>query len=159
MNQLARWSLKVSRETDIALRTHLARRGGKKGDLSRFVEQAVARAMLRETVNEIREGNAHLDPEEIQELVDDGVAEVRRLNPDRFAPPRLCVSQPALGSATAPLCRDVGRARPSTGSGDPPAGRAPCQGRSLPRSDLRDAGHPVPLSSGASLRATTRRAR
>lgn len=30
MNQITRWSLKVSRETDIALRTLLASRGGKK---------------------------------------------------------------------------------------------------------------------------------
>lgn len=85
MNDLARWNLKVSRETDIALRTHLASRGGKKGDLSRFVEQAVAGAMLRETVNEIRGRNADMDPEEIQRVVDEALAEVRRANPGRFA--------------------------------------------------------------------------
>src|SRR3546814_10502756 len=55
MNDLARWSLKVSRETDIALRTLLATRGGRKGDLSRFVEDAVNRAVLRETVRDVRE--------------------------------------------------------------------------------------------------------
>ena len=43
MGELARWNLKVSRETDLALRTLLATRGGRKGDLSRFVEEAVNR--------------------------------------------------------------------------------------------------------------------
>jgi len=40
MNEQTRWSLKISRDTDIALRTLLAARGGRKGDLSRFVERA-----------------------------------------------------------------------------------------------------------------------
>ena len=83
MTEQARWNLKVSRETDIALRTHLASRGGKKGDLSRYVERAVARAMLRETVSEIRRRNAGMDPDEIQRIVDEEVAEVRRLRRQR----------------------------------------------------------------------------
>src|SRR3546814_20660527 len=61
MNDLARWSLKVSRETDIALRTLLATRGGRKGDLSRFVEDAVHRAVIREPVRDVRERNADAD--------------------------------------------------------------------------------------------------
>lgn len=79
MNDLARWNLKVSRETDIALRTHLAQRGGKKGDLSRYVERVVALAMLRDTVNEIWERNRDLDPDEVQRIVDEELAEVRRI--------------------------------------------------------------------------------
>lgn len=78
MGELARWSLKVSRETDVALRTFLAERGGKKGDLSRFVEDAVNRAVLREMISEIRERNAGIDPAEIERIVDEEVAEVRR---------------------------------------------------------------------------------
>jgi len=78
MNEQTRWSLKVSRDTDVALRTLLASRGGRKGDLSRFVEQAVNRAVLREMINEIRDRNAHLDPAEIERLVDEELAEVRR---------------------------------------------------------------------------------
>ncbi|QKS00427.1 hypothetical protein F9288_12930 [Sphingomonas sp. CL5.1] len=71
MAELARWSLKVSRETDVALRTLLATRGGKKGDLSRFVEDAVNREVLRETVQDIRARNADLQPDEIARLVDE----------------------------------------------------------------------------------------
>ena len=78
MNDQTRWSLKVSRETDIALRTLLATRGGRKGDLSRFVEQAVNREVLRETVRDIRERNAGLDPAEIDRMVEEELDEVRR---------------------------------------------------------------------------------
>lgn len=82
MGELTRWSLTVSQETDVALRTFLAERGGKKGDLSRFVEQAVNREVLRQMVREVRDRNAHLDPDEIRRLVDEEVAAVRR---ERYA--------------------------------------------------------------------------
>lgn len=41
MEDSVRWSLKVSRETDEALRAYLGQTGGRKGDLSRFVQEAV----------------------------------------------------------------------------------------------------------------------
>jgi hypothetical protein len=41
--------------------------------------------MLREMLNENWERNKHLDPDEVQKLVDEELAEVRRLNPNRFA--------------------------------------------------------------------------
>lgn len=84
MGEQTRWSLKVSRETDLALRTFLAERGGRKGDLSRFVEDAVNREVLRAMLREIRGRNAHLDTDEIQRIVDEELAEVRRDRPDRF---------------------------------------------------------------------------
>lgn len=49
MEQSVRWSLKVSRDTDEALRTYLGQVGGRKGDLSRFVQEAVE-ARLRQSV-------------------------------------------------------------------------------------------------------------
>ena len=49
MDQSVRWSLKVSRETDEALRAYLGQTGGRKGDLSRFVQEAV-QARLRQTL-------------------------------------------------------------------------------------------------------------
>jgi hypothetical protein len=84
MGDQTRWSLKVSRETDIALRTFLAERGGRKGDLSRFVEDAVNRSVLRQMVQDVWERNANLAPEEVEKLVDEELAEVRRSRPDRF---------------------------------------------------------------------------
>jgi hypothetical protein len=39
MEEAVRWSIKVSRETDLALRTYLGARGMKKGDLSKYIEE------------------------------------------------------------------------------------------------------------------------
>ena len=39
--QAVRWSLTVSKDTDLSLRTFLGTQGMKKGDLSKFVEDAV----------------------------------------------------------------------------------------------------------------------
>lgn len=77
MGELARWSLKVSRETDIALRTLLATRGGRKGDLSRFVEEAVNREVLRETIRDIQERNAGADAAEMDGLIEAELGAVR----------------------------------------------------------------------------------
>lgn len=48
MENPVRWSLKVSKETDDALRAHLGRSGGRKGDLSKFVQEAVQARLLAE---------------------------------------------------------------------------------------------------------------
>ena len=73
----ARWSLKVSPETDIALRTLLATRGDRKGELSRFVEEAVNREVLRETVRDIKGRNADTSAEELERLVNDELGAAR----------------------------------------------------------------------------------
>lgn len=53
MSETIRWTIKVSGETDLALRSFLGAHGMKKGDLSRFVEEAV-RARLTELTSEKR---------------------------------------------------------------------------------------------------------
>jgi hypothetical protein len=75
--QSVRWSLKVSKDTDLSLRTFLGSQGMKKGDLSKFVEEAVNRRLLQCTVQDIWERNADADPDEVQRLVDETVSEVR----------------------------------------------------------------------------------
>jgi hypothetical protein len=77
MVALARWSLTVSRDTDVALRTFLAARGGRKGDLSRFVEEAVSREVPRQTANDVRDRNADLDESEVLRLIDEELGFVR----------------------------------------------------------------------------------
>jgi hypothetical protein len=77
MGKLARWNLVVSDDTDVALRTLLATRGGRKGDLSRFVEEAVNREVLRETVADIRARNADLDADAVTKLIDEELAATR----------------------------------------------------------------------------------
>ena len=75
--QTVRWSIKVSKDTDLTLRTFLGSQGMKKGDLSKFIEEAVRRRVLQCTVQDIRARNAGTDPEEIQRIADEAVSEVR----------------------------------------------------------------------------------
>ena len=58
---MTRWNLSISEETDRAVRTFLARTGGKKGDLSRFVDEAVRRRVLDLTVRRVKDRNAGYD--------------------------------------------------------------------------------------------------
>lgn len=72
-----RWTIKVSKETDLTLRTYLGAQGAKKGDLSKFIEEAVRWHVFHRTVQEIRERNAGTDPDELQRIIDEAVTEVR----------------------------------------------------------------------------------
>jgi hypothetical protein len=75
--EAVRWSLKVSKDTDLNLRTFLGAQGMKKGDISKFVEDAVNRRVLQCTVQDIWARNADADPDEVQRIVDQAVSEVR----------------------------------------------------------------------------------
>jgi len=75
--EAVRWNIKVSRETDLTLRTYLGAQGMKKGDLSKFIEEAVRWRVLQRTIQDIRARNADADPDEIQRIVDEAVSEVR----------------------------------------------------------------------------------
>ena len=77
MENAVRWNIKVSKETDLTLRTFLGARGMKKGDLSKFIEEAVRWRVLNRTVQDIRKRNSDLDPDELQAVVDNAVREVR----------------------------------------------------------------------------------
>jgi hypothetical protein len=75
--EAVRWSIKVSKDTDLILRTFLGAQGAKKGDLSKFIEEAVRRRVLQCTIQDIRTRNVDADPDEIQRIVDEAVTEVR----------------------------------------------------------------------------------
>ena len=65
-----RWNLVVSPETDTSLRQFLASQGrGRKGDLSRFVEEAVKERIYDLTAQAIKQENASRTPEEFDEIV------------------------------------------------------------------------------------------
>ena len=72
-----RWNIKVSKETDLTLRTFLGSKGAKKGDLSKFIEEAVRWRVFHRTVQDIKARNADTDPDELQGIIDDAVREVR----------------------------------------------------------------------------------
>ena len=77
VDESIRWTVKVSKETDIAVRTFLAQRGLKKGDLSKFIEDAVRWRVFDETLRETRARNAHIPAEEVESAVDEALAAVR----------------------------------------------------------------------------------
>ena len=78
---MTRWNLVISDDTNRRVRSYLARTGGKKGDLSRFVDRAVRQAIFWETVESIWERNRHLSGEAIQSLADEAVAQARADRP------------------------------------------------------------------------------
>lgn len=73
-----RWSVIVSEETDRALRAFLGRQGMRKGDLSKFIEEAVRWRMFEQTVEQARAGFADLRADEVQALVDEASQAVRQ---------------------------------------------------------------------------------
>ena len=74
---MTRWNLSIPEKTDRAVRTFLARTSGKKGDLSRFVDEAVRRRVLDLTVRGIKDRNTRNDQQEILDLIDEEVDAAR----------------------------------------------------------------------------------
>eukprot|EP01037_Dinobryon_pediforme_P010878 gene10878-10959_t len=64
-----RWTVSVSKDTDISVRSFLAQRGMKKGDLSKFIEDAVKWRVLEQTMSEARGKFSDLEPQELDDLI------------------------------------------------------------------------------------------
>lgn len=77
MRNTVRWSLVVSRDTDISLRTFLAQQGLRKGDLSKFVEEAVRWRVLDRVVTETKTKNACVSTKKLEAAIDEAVHAVR----------------------------------------------------------------------------------
>ena len=75
-----RWTVSVSKDTDIAVRTFLAQRGMKKGDLSKFIEDAVKWRVLDQTMAEARGNFDDFSPEALDTLLDEAVTATRQTN-------------------------------------------------------------------------------
>jgi hypothetical protein len=76
-----RWTVSVSKDTDITVRSFLAQRGMKKGDLSKFIEEAVKWRVLDQTMAEVRGKFADMPPAELEALIDEAVAAAREVKP------------------------------------------------------------------------------
>ena len=83
--ETVRWTISVSKDTDVSLRTYLAQTGLKKGDLSEFVAEAVRWQLFDLNVTEARTKNAEVTSGEIEDAIDAALAEVRA---ERFRKPR-----------------------------------------------------------------------
>ena len=67
----------MSKEADFALRSFLGAQGTKKGDLSKFIEEAARWRIFHQTVRKAREAFADVSPEELQRMIDETVDDVR----------------------------------------------------------------------------------
>jgi len=77
MDETIRWTVKVSKSTDRSLRSHLAQKGLKKGDLSKFIEEAVRWRVFHQTVEDTKARNANVPQEEIDAAIDEALTAVR----------------------------------------------------------------------------------
>ena len=77
MEGRVRWSLVVSEDTDISLRSFLAQRGMRKGDISKFVEEAVRWRVLDRVVSETKSENTRVPAKKLQAAIDEALQAVR----------------------------------------------------------------------------------
>ncbi|MQM32060.1 MAG: hypothetical protein CRU78_16740 [Candidatus Accumulibacter phosphatis] len=73
-----RLTVTFSRETDLALRAFLGAQGMRKGDLSKFIEDAVRWRMFDQAVQGMKARNADIDPDDLQAAIDEACATVRQ---------------------------------------------------------------------------------
>ncbi len=86
IKEAVRWNIKVSKETDLTLRTYLGAQGMKKGDLSKFIEEAVRWRIFNRTVQQIKARNAGADPGELQAIIDAALLDTNILVSALIAP-------------------------------------------------------------------------
>ena len=77
MSEAIRWTIKVSKETDLLLRALLGAQGMKSGDLSKFVEDAVRWRMFDRRVQALKDRNQNIPAAELQAAIDEAVRETR----------------------------------------------------------------------------------
>ena len=76
--ELTRLTISWSKDTDLALRSHLGAQGLKKGALSKFVEDAVKWRLFDQTVSQARKAFTGVPPAELRDMIDEAVASVRK---------------------------------------------------------------------------------
>jgi hypothetical protein len=90
--ETTRWTVTVSKQTDLALRAFLGNRGMRKGDISKFIEEAVRWRMLNATRAQVQEAFADLSAEEVDDLATQAVSASRG---------RAALSKPSAPTSTA----------------------------------------------------------
>jgi hypothetical protein len=79
MTAHARWNLVVSQDTDNSLRQFLASQGrGRKGELSRFVEDAVRTRIFELEVRQAKAENHDVPQDVIEAAIDEALEWARR---------------------------------------------------------------------------------
>ena len=74
-----RWNIAVSPDTDQSLRMFLASQGGgRKGDLSRFIEEAVRSHILELSAEQAKTTNADVNETDLTSMVDEALQWARK---------------------------------------------------------------------------------
>ena len=72
--ETVRWNVAVSAEIDQSLRIFLASRGGgRKGDLSKFIEEAVRARILELTAEQAKAANANISESDLTNAVEEAL--------------------------------------------------------------------------------------
>lgn len=74
---MTRWTVSVSKNTDMSVRRFLIQRGMEGADLSKFVEEAVRWRVLEQSMVEARGKFSDLAPDELSALLQEAVAAAR----------------------------------------------------------------------------------
>jgi hypothetical protein len=75
--ETTRLTITWSKEADLALRSFLGAQGMKKGDISKFIEEAVRWRIFHQTVRDARAAFADVSPDDLQKMIDEAVEDVR----------------------------------------------------------------------------------
>lgn len=74
-----RWNVAVSAATDQSLRMFLASQGGgRKGDLSRFIEEAVRAHILELSAEQVKAANTNVSEADLTLMVDEALQWARK---------------------------------------------------------------------------------
>ncbi|ALR06294.1 ribbon-helix-helix domain-containing protein [Xylella fastidiosa] len=69
-----RWNIAVSPDVDHSVRMFIAAQGGgRKGDLSRFIEEAVRAYLFERAVEQAKSATAHMGEVELNHLIEEAV--------------------------------------------------------------------------------------
>ena len=72
--ETVRWNIAVSPDTDQSVRMFIAAQGGgRKGDLSRFIEQAVRSYILERAVEQAKAVSSGMSETNVTDLIDEAV--------------------------------------------------------------------------------------
>jgi hypothetical protein len=77
MDATTRLTVTFTRETDLALRAYLGAQGMRRGDLSKFIEDAVRWRMFDQAVQSVKARHADMDVNDLQAAIDEACAAVR----------------------------------------------------------------------------------
>lgn len=77
MSETIRWMIKVSKETDLSIRTFLGSQGMEKGGMSKFVEEAVQLSLLSRITGALKERNQGQPEGALEALIENETRAVR----------------------------------------------------------------------------------